>query len=73
MKDEYMELLKSLRDKSRKHIMCEMNGQFKLILDFDGLKFTEAIEILDDVRGNVPKLYKGKPVRVYIVGVLQLG
>lgn len=53
--------------------MCEMNGQFKLILDFDGLKFTEAIEILDDVRGNVPKLYKGKPVRVYIVGVLQLG
>lgn len=63
-----MELLKNLKEKSRQRSTLESNGKYMLWLDFDNLSIKEAMEILDDVRANVPKKYKEKQVRVYTKG-----
>jgi len=61
-----------LKEENRKRSTLEENEQYQLWLDVDGLNVKEVIEILKDVRTNIPKEHKGKKVRVYFRGSFSL-
>jgi putative transposon-encoded protein len=64
LNNDYTELLKNVKEASRKRSTIEVNKRYILWLDIDLLSFKEVDEILADVRANVPKEYKGKKVLV---------
>ena len=64
MNKDYTELLKNLKKDNRERSTVEVNGRYILWLDVDLLSYAEVLRILDDVRANVPKEYKGKKVLV---------
>jgi putative transposon-encoded protein len=64
LNNDYTELLKNVKEASRKRSTIEVNKIYILWLDIDLLSFKEVDEILADVRANVPKEYKGKKVLV---------
>jgi hypothetical protein len=64
LSNDYSELLKNVKEGSRKRSTLEINERYILWLDVDLLSFKEVLETLDDVRANVPKEYKGKKVLV---------
>ena len=68
MNDDYSELLKNVKETSRKRATLEVNEKYMLSFDVDLLSFKEVLEILDDVKSNVPKEFKGKRVLVGLKG-----
>ncbi|MFB3888719.1 MAG: hypothetical protein ACE14S_04445 [Candidatus Bathyarchaeia archaeon] len=66
MNDDFSELLKNVQEETRKHSTLEMNEKYLLKIDIDVTTYAEALKILNDVKANVPKTFKGKQVRVYM-------
>jgi hypothetical protein len=72
MNNDYAELLKNAKEDTRKRSTLEVNDKYLLRVNLDSPSIAETLKILDDLKANVPKQFRGKQVKVYAIGGFSL-